>query len=315
MRIAPIPEEASLPADHEQRMARLRVSLEGLAIGDAFGEMMFHRPSAAPKMCDPANLPPAPWFHTDDTEMALGIAEVLRRQGSIDSHILAQRFADRFREEPLRGYGPKAKDILNSILDGQDWRELSFGAFHGTGSKGNGGAMRAAPLGAYFAEDDEARIVEQAKRSSLPTHTHPEGIAGAIAIALATAAAWRTRQLPRKRAAPVLFERVLQHTPPGATTDRVEIAAHLSTDLPTEEVVAKLGNGAMITAEDTVAYCLWCAARDFDSYEDAIIHTVMGEGDTDTNAAIVGGIVALHAGLESIPQEWREHKELYILHD
>ncbi len=57
---------------------------------------------------------------------------------------------------------------------------------------GNGGAMRVAPLGAYFAFADEPVIVGEAERSAAVTHGHPEGKAGAVAIALATA--WATRR-------------------------------------------------------------------------------------------------------------------------
>ena len=54
---------------------------------------------------------------------------------------------------------------------------------------GNGGAMRAAPLGAYFA-DDLVLCADAARNSALVTHTHPEGVAGTIAVAMAAAMAW-----------------------------------------------------------------------------------------------------------------------------
>src|SRR5580700_351423 len=50
-------------------------------------------------------------------------------------------------------------------------------------------------LGAYFADDFEA-LLKQAHLSALITHSHPEGIAGAIAVALAAALAWRSRCFP-----------------------------------------------------------------------------------------------------------------------
>ena len=58
--------------------------------------------------------------------------------------------------------------------------------FGGEGSFGNGAAMRVAPLGAYFADELDA-VVEQASFSAEVTHSHPEGIAGAIAVAVAAA--------------------------------------------------------------------------------------------------------------------------------
>lgn len=62
------------------------------------------------------------------------------------------------------------------------WKDLSQQLFKGTGSFGNGAAMRITPVGAYFADDLEA-VVKQAHLSAQITHSHPEGAAGAIAVA------------------------------------------------------------------------------------------------------------------------------------
>ena len=67
---------------------------------------------------------------------------------------------------------------------GTDWRDAARRPFRGAGSMGNGAAMRVAPLGAWFA-DDVARAVDEARRSAEVTHMHPEGIAGAVAVAVA----------------------------------------------------------------------------------------------------------------------------------
>jgi ADP-ribosylglycohydrolase len=58
-----------------------------------------------------------------------------------------------------------------------------------------------------------------------------------------------------------------------------------------------------------VPFTLWSAANHLDDYAAALKQTIIAGGDCDTNAAIVGGIVALSAGRENIPAEWRQHKE------
>jgi ADP-ribosylglycohydrolase len=76
------------------------------------------------------------------------------------------------------------------------------------------------------------------------------------------------------------------------------------------EVVAKaLGNGSLVIVPDTVPFALWSAAHNLDDYVKAVKQTILGGGDCDTNAAIVGGIVALSVGREGIPLEWRQQKE------
>jgi ADP-ribosylglycohydrolase len=58
-----------------------------------------------------------------------------------------------------------------------------------------------------------------------------------------------------------------------------------------------------------VPFALWCAARHLGSYVDALWTTIEGFGDIDTNCAIVGGVVALYAGADAIPQEWLTARE------
>src|SRR5687768_9759631 len=101
----------SLPPDHSERIDRARLSLEGLAIGDAFGEMLSYNCAQARTRVD-KGLMAGPWFHTDDTEMALSIFEVLQSRGRIDPNELALRFAERFRKDPDRGYGSMARVTL-----------------------------------------------------------------------------------------------------------------------------------------------------------------------------------------------------------
>lgn len=137
-------------------------------------------------------MPPGPWWHTDDTEMAISIVEVLRLLGSIHQDTLARQFMWRFDRDPDRGYGSGARQQLRMMLEGAEWRATSREAFGGQGSLGNGSAMRVAPVGAWFA-DDLDRAAKEARASSIVTHMHSEGIAGAIAIAVAAAMAWQLR--------------------------------------------------------------------------------------------------------------------------
>jgi ADP-ribosylglycohydrolase len=137
-------------------------SLEGLALGDAFGELFFGSTARTFE-----ELEPGPWRWTDDTHMALSIVEVLERFGAIDQDALAQAFARRYAEEPFRGYAGGAARLLRQLGSGGDWRELAPALF-GTGSYGNGSAMRAAPIGAWF-EGDAARAAHESALSAQVT--------------------------------------------------------------------------------------------------------------------------------------------------
>lgn len=300
--------KANLPIDHAARVERMKLSLDGLGLGDALGEMMGYQAHAAPRRLAENNLPADPWFHTDDTEMAISIVQVLKSHGYVDEDALAKRFARRFERDPERGYGSMTRIQMREINAGAKWRDTAAGAFGGQGSMGNGSAMRVAPLGAYFA-DDLGRCVEQARASSLVTHTHPEGVAGAIAVAVAGAMAWQLRANTHADRTRLFFEAVLRHTPESKVRRGILLASNTPPEIPGTDVARSIGNGSLVTAPDTVPFCIWMAAHHLDRFVEAMGKTISVGGDCDTNAAIVCGIVALSAGRESIPTEWFKARE------
>src|SRR5262245_1614330 len=102
------------PHDHADRMRRAVPSLEGLSAGDACGERFFVHPHVVARLIEERAMPAAPWQYTDDTEMALGIVEVLDNHGSVDQDALAAVFGRRYSARPNRGYGGTAHDILHA---------------------------------------------------------------------------------------------------------------------------------------------------------------------------------------------------------
>ena len=284
-------------------LERARQSLLGLAVGDAFGEAMFGEPrEVARRIAKRLISTRRPWRWTDDTAMALSIVEVLGRCDGIDPDALAAAFTRRWSEDPNRGYGQGAFNLLTRVRFGAPWRREAQRLFNGQGSYGNGAAMRAAPIGGYFA-DDLDRVRAEALRSAEPTHVHPDGAAGAVAVALAAALA--ASHIDRAQ----LIETVARYTPPGHTLDRLRRAAEIDLAADPASVGEELGTGLDVAAHDTVPFCLWVAARHLDSYEEALWTATSQHGDRDTMGAIVGGIVVLATGDEQIPVLWRAATE------
>ncbi len=281
---------------------RARVSLEGLSIGDGFGERFFN-PATLQSRLDNRTVPAAPWKYTDDTMMAISIVEVLESCGEIDQDKLAQAFLLRYAREPDRGYGAGAHQLFNTVAQGTTWRDAAAALFDGTGSMGNGGAMRAAPIGGYFAADYE-RVVIESRKSAEVTHTNPEGKAGAIAVALA--AAWANNHRGGAMDRADFFTTVLEQTPQGETRSGIERARDMP-DASLATAAGTLGSGQRVLAQDTVPFSLWCAIRHMDDFLEAMWNTVAGLGDRDTTCAIVGGIVALSC--PELPAEWQKARE------
>lgn len=293
---------------HQTRLERALLSLDGLSIGDAFGQMLSACSRSARIVVERRGLPSGPWWHTDDTQMALAIVEELNAHGQIACDSLAMRFVERYQADPGRGYGKGARMQLEQIANGESWRATSAAAFSGRGSKGNGSAMRSAPLGAWFA-DEPSQLVQQSTLSSVVTHSHAEGIAGSVAVSLAAAAAWNSRNIELETAREQVWRTILSQTPAGETLEGIRKARLVPLEMSPENAARILGSGFLVTAPDTVPFAVWCAIRHLDDYSEALLATLEGDGDCDTNCAIVGGIVALRVGHDGIPAEWLESRE------
>ena len=134
------------------------------------------------------------------------------------------------------------------------------------------------------------------------THAHPEGQAGAVAVAVAAALA---KESTRSSGSDFLAN-VLEHV------SDTEVGAGIRTALKIQAnefdvAVERLGAGWQVSAQDTVPFCLWCAAHHLGNYEEALWLALAGGGDRDTTCAIVGGIVALSAG--EVPEKWLARRE------
>ena len=286
------------------KLERARLSLEGLSVADAFGEQLLHAGPATREIALGERRAPVgrSWMWTDDTAMALSIVDVLAAHDGIDPAALAVAFVRRYAIEPARGYGRGAHEVLAAIATGTPYDAAAKQLFSGQGSCGNGGGMRAAPIGAYFADDLDAAAVHAA-RSAAPTHAHPDGIAGAVAVAVAAARVFAGEREPRK-----ILEMVVERTPAGATREGVRRSIALLADEPIT-VAAELGNGSRVLASDTVPFAIWCAVTHLADFAGACWACAGVGGDIDTTCAMAGGIIVGAVGLAGIPPEWRASRE------
>ena len=164
--------------------------------------------------------------------------------------------------------------------------------------------MRIAPLGAWFAGDPEG-AVHQAEVSAVTTHRHREAVAGAAAVAAAAALVAG----PAGTAGPEqLLDDVLAVVPRSAVTGGLRRARNMLDHTDPAAVAAVVGCGRRTSAQDTVPFALWSAARSLGDFETAFWATAQVGGDVDTNCAIVGGVIA-SASVGAPPAHWVERTE------
>ena len=269
---------------------RFRGCLLGLAVGDALGGRFEAQSADAlrgrfPTVEALVAYPDDELTYTDDTQMAIGVAEALIDVGRIDETRLCRAFVENY--VPARGYGWGARAVLEAMEEGGDYHTVAERHFPG-GSYGNGAAMRVAPVGLFF-HSDQARLWEEARLQALPTHRHPLGVEGAGLLALAVALA--LRQFDRRN----FFERLLGACVSSEFRGRIEQARQVQS--PAD--LAGLGNG--IAALESVPTAIANFALTPGSYGETIGNVILLGGDTDTMAAMAGALAGAQLGAEAIP--------------
>ena len=291
-----------------QRIELAHKCLKGISIGDAFGESFFGERNLVEKALNEQKIPDTSWDFTDDTIMSIAIVNILEKYGEINQDELAKLFAQNYQKDQFRGYGGTAHKILREIGEGNDWREVAKNVFDGMGSMGNGGAMRSAPIGAYFYDDLE-KVKIEAQKSAEVTHAHKEGIVGAIAVALASALATQMKKENKFIDPQDFITTIFKHLPDSDTKYKINKINSVPATYRVSTVVSILGNGSRLLAKDTVPYALWCVVHHFHDFEKGLWKAVNALGDRDTICAITAGILMMCADEKTVPESWLKSVE------
>ena len=271
-------------------------ALLGTFVGDALGmpfEGLSHE--AIPEEIEMVDARRGRGTYTDDTQMMIALAESLIARGGIDPEHVARAFLDAY--EPDRGYGGGTRRVFELWRSGVPVAVAAGSVFDGRGSRGNGAAMRIAPIAVCF-RDEPARLCMEAAASARVTHSNPVGVDGAVVQAAAIGAALRGDDiLAVARAAAETIE--LHHA-------LDEVAALLGL-APTPAVVhARLGTSADVVG--SVAAAIYSALA-CDRVEATVCFAVRLGGDTDTVGAMAGAIAGARHGYRAIPTRWLEALE------
>lgn len=174
-------------------LSKFRGTLVGALLGDCFGGPYEGDESVSKivlqryfdKLEDPKFRTPLKKY-SDDTVMTKAITESLVENGSFNEHDIAKRFVMDFFSEPGRGYGQSIGQVFQKLKNSKFsniWQPAQE-QFNGTGSLGNGGAMRIAPI-ALFCNSNYTQLLETAAKCTKITHTHKLGVHGALLQAVA----------------------------------------------------------------------------------------------------------------------------------
>lgn len=294
-----------LQSNTTDRISQLTGAILGTAVGDALGlprEGLSR--SRAIKIFGGPPLRDAFMFGrgmtSDDTEHTCMTAQaLLASQGNTQR--FAQSLAWRLRFWIL-GL-PAGVGLATARATIKLW--LGFGpSKSGVWSAGNGPAMRAAIIGVY-AKDDIDQLLQLVRTSTRITHSDPEAEHGALAVALAAAYSAR---IAADAINPIDYLSFIR--PHLAGTPLVQllesVANHLDGSKSFEEYLQSVGLTSGISGyiNHTVPAAIFCWLKWPNDFRNAVEQIILAGGDTDTTAAIVGALVGINAGADSIPHDW-----------
>jgi ADP-ribosyl-[dinitrogen reductase] hydrolase len=287
---------------------RFRGALLGLAAGDAVGTTVeFKAPGTFPRVTDmtgggPFGLPAGAW--TDDTSMALCLAESLVERHGFDAVDQLERYVRWYRDGHWSSTG-RCFDIGGATRAALERFERTGEPYPGDAAPaagGNGPLMKLAPVALAFAADPPTAI-RCAALSARTTHGAPEAadacryFAGLLVGALHGAA----------------VEELLDASGAGAEGGPAEalhprVAAVAAGSFRVKEPPAIRGGGYVV---DALEAALW-ALRSTRTFEAGVLAAVNLCDDADTTAAIYGQLAGALYGVQAIPERWRER---LVLHD
>jgi ADP-ribosylglycohydrolase len=269
----------------------------GSAVGDALGAPFEFGPAGqysarfptpvlagAGEMIGGGSFRWAPGEFTDDTQMAIVQAESLLDRGGVDGADLFRRFGT---------WAALAADVgiqTGSVLSsGLPWDQAAAEYVrHNPRAAGNGALMRATPSAVHYASAPLDETIDAARQLAAITHGDPScGWGTAIHHAMVRAALAGDDPF-------ALLGDVLRLLP----DDQARYRRMLAADWTPDQMEASNG-----TVWGCLAHAVW-SVRSTSSFVDAVTTAIDLGGDTDTVAAVAGGLAGAIYGIESIPTRW-----------
>jgi len=256
--------------------------LVGMAIGDAFGAGFENSSRHEIHLSDDSLRYKGSNRYTDDTQMAIGVAELLVSAAPFTEENLAESLLLAYKRDPRPGYSPVTTRMLQNSESGAGFLN-SLSEDEIRKRKSDGAAMRALPIG-LIADRDE--VVRCATLSARITHGHPDAIAATVGIALVCHERYYSgrsfpaimRDLPDQISALTPEgEEYLRRVIGSGWSPEIILCEHASYGVPYTESLILLGAVFAILA------------RYGEDPSQVLRESVLLGGDTDTTAAITLG--------------------------
>lgn len=293
------------------KLDRIKGCLVGLAVGDALGvHHEFKQRKDVVPITDytegnPYDIPIGYW--TDDTSMALCMAQSLVEKSSFDPMDIMKKFV-KWQREGYMSSTDKCFDIGCTTRQALLLFEGTKGVYPYCGSEnvmsaGNGSIMRLAPIPMFF-HDDINSAIEFAGFSSMITHRYVECVDGCKFL---SEILWKLiNGYDQLNVSP---DSILVHIDNlGSVFFKTEnkfctnIQTIVNGSLFHKTVDTIKGSGYVVDSLEASLYC-FCKTKTF---EDAVLMAVNLGDDADTTGAVTGQLAGAYYGYDAIPQHWKD---------
>jgi poly(ADP-ribose) glycohydrolase ARH3 len=280
-------------------------AMVGSALGDAIGELAFMYPKEA--LLREALNQLSEMRYTDDTAMAIGLAEsIIKSGGVVDEQHLGNTFAHNFAREPWRGYASGPPTVFSlAERSGIGYSDAAKSLFGGQGSFGNGAAMRIVPVGLFFYDSED--VYEHACTSAQVTHAHPLGMDGAAvqAVAISRSVGIDPRQIFSFE---IFIDTLVNFAKTSEIRDKMELVRQLL-DEDSQPDTAANRIGRTVAVHESMPFAVYSFLRHVRSFEDCLFCAIMNGGDRDTLGAMAGAISGAYLGIDPVPEYWQQKLE------
>jgi ADP-ribosyl-[dinitrogen reductase] hydrolase len=227
--------------------------------------------------------------YTDDTQMALLLAESLLDKNGFQASDLAQRFQS--WATTAKDVGIQTRTVVNmaGYIGDPEHCSSRYHAAHPNSSAGNGAVMRCSPV-AIFCLHSLAQLVEVSRASARVTHYDSQAQSSCVILnAWIQAAICRGVRDGRAQAMALLNE---TERPVWHRLERID--AYGEDDI--------LSSGYTVRTLEAAAWSFLTT----ESYEDAVLRAANLGDDADTVAAVCGALAGAYYGYAAIPSKWRD---------
>ncbi|MFY0568701.1 ADP-ribosylglycohydrolase family protein [Archangium lansingense] len=286
------------------RQERIEGGLYGLLIGDALGvPYEFHPPAQIPELAliefEPPpgflrahnGVPPGTW--SDDGSHALCLLASLLYQGTLELEDLGRRLVNWYElgymavEYEVFDVGVQTREALANVRAGVPAAQAGPS---GERENGNGSLMRVLPL-ALWHQGDDAALARDAMLQSRVTHGHMRS-----QVCCALYCLWARRTLEGSANAWADAVATFRALYLEGMEERNELEWSVRPDSPD----TGRGSGYVVDCLRSARDCVAVGP-----YERVVKAAIALGHDTDTTAAVAGGIAGLRDGLQAIPERWR----------